>query len=67
MTVFVWVQGLKGPEPQKAAEPLASVGSDYWSEKGGRILATHALSAADSALSLDALAVKYPAPSREPS
>jgi hypothetical protein len=58
----VWVQGTRGPELQRWAERPQALGSDYWSEKRGRVLGIVAVPAEDFAQPLEYLAVKYPAP-----
>jgi hypothetical protein len=58
----VWVQGTKGPELQRWSERPQAVGSDYWSETSGRVLAIVTVPAHDVAQPLDYLAMKYPAP-----
>lgn len=58
----IWVQGTKGPELQRWAERPQAVGSDYWSEKRGRVLHIVTVPGEDFAQPLDYLAMKYPAP-----
>jgi hypothetical protein len=58
----VWMQGTKGPELQRWAERPQAFGSDYWSEKRGRVLAIVEVPAEDFARPLDYLIMKYPAP-----
>jgi hypothetical protein len=58
----VWVQGTRGPELQRWTERPQALGSDYWSEKRGRVLAIVAVPAKDFAQPLDYLMMKYPAP-----
>lgn len=35
---LVWVIGTRAPEPQRWSDLPRAIGSDYWSEKAGRVL-----------------------------
>lgn len=59
---LVYVQGPRGPEPQRWSERPASPGSGHWSKKSGRVLRVVEIGADDFALPFDELARKFPAP-----
>lgn len=63
---LVWVTGTRGPEPQRWHTRPASVGTDYWHEKSGRVLLVVPLSAEEMRWPLDLLAAKHPAPAVTP-
>ena len=56
---LIWTKGPRGPEPSRCAELPVYVGSTW---RKDYMLAKHALSAEDFALSLDQLVRIYPAP-----
>lgn len=60
---LVWVAGTRGPETQRWAARPVSLGSDYWSEKSGRVVLVVSLSAEEFARPIDVIAQMYPAPS----
>lgn len=59
---LVYVAGTRGLEPQRWTDLPASVGTDYWSEKSGRVLLVVPLSSEEFAQPLDVLVKAYPAP-----
>lgn len=56
MSFFVWVRGIRGPQPQKWAEIDYGIGE--WRKK--YILAYHMLSQKEDDMQLDQLAILYP-------
>jgi hypothetical protein len=58
MSVFVWVRGLHGPEPQLWSNEYDHSGMHRWRDI--RVLRKHQLEPADDKLTLDQLALKYP-------
>lgn len=61
---LVWVSGTRGPEPQRWHTRPASVGTDYWHEKSGRVVLVVPLSAEEMKWPIDVLAMKYPVPAK---
>jgi hypothetical protein len=55
---FVWVNGTKGPEPQKWVELDFGVGE--WMTKSGKVICYVPITPSEAGLSLDELAGLYP-------
>ncbi len=55
---FVWVKGLRGPQPQKWAELDFGVGE--WMKRSGYVLSYFPLTPSEARLSLNELANLYP-------
>ncbi|GGF56412.1 hypothetical protein GCM10007301_15080 [Azorhizobium oxalatiphilum] len=62
--VFLWVRGLRGPEPQRWSEA-----PDAHHNSQARLMipgAIHPLTSTEAGLSLDELSRRYPAPQEAP-